>query len=656
MAQMKVRLIGVVAAGTLLAATAGSSRAAPASRPITPSPWDEVKSLTGYVSVTLSAAKDRDSVTDMFKATIQDSLQGNGDLTVSGSGEEFNARGNLPGSLSVHRFLEHVMKPNANSKGLSVRESLEGTDPKALVGVIIVIQPKKGTYRLIVGAPPLKDCKYEYNFSGPTTSHHQEASSCGWSAFGGGQTALQPLPAAGGVFTGRTNFQSLSWNISREGGVITEVLGMLKIDARGDTKVEWRFSPKGYKPPESGPVVDGPSCACGETGKVTLGAHAEGGGTFEPFEVQSNGQPAEQVENQGGQTPKLVLSGIAKATGKTTVVAVYTKDGKTTRSSPFAVSFCQVEKPEPVGRKVLHGFHDDYVFDEGDPGRVEIEAEGQAWLNGVDASEKLRWELSPNAGDFLRPKEAKTAHQTWSAETLPPHNTDFGKKKGRSEIREEGCSCKSEPFEVRLFYPAFATNNPEGRNRNWAYYYPQTKARQGLVYTLIEDIPDQQPCAGGLLTVFATDVGMTIPGHYDFCRDIIFLSSRLNNEVKCPGREQRNVDKDTGIDCYAVTLRHEHQHQVELTGFWGVNMSRYDRSQDPDADLIPSSFETSNDPRAKGCRPDNDKSCDGRPAWAKDELTDLEFDAYQVGWSWQRGQDDEEDWAVPGKNWTGPLP
>jgi len=407
-----------------------------------------------------------------------------------------------------------------------------------------------------------------------------------------------------------------------------------------ELKIEYHFS---LLPPEEEVLVDGPRCSCkpGELLSYTARIGLTGG-KFEKFEVTPEGPgapPLEQLNQGGTDQAKLQLAGVAKVTGKAKVVGVYTTaQKKRLTSEPLEVSFCNVDEPKPTNASTPQTRAErDYMFtDDG----VDVAFEGKAQLNGKDVADQIQWELTPNKGELFSFKKAgkKT---TFTANRLPFGNDGFGEKKVRAKIANGACSCEAE-HGLRFFFPAKGKTNPEGPDMpNWAYYWKQTTAGQGIPFEYSgAHVPAQGGCGPSLI---GTGPNPVAAAQYDYCTGQMYVSEVLIT-TGCYGRGRGNTDADTGIDCFAVALRHEKQHQTELTGWWGPAMANYDGSLDYDKDLIPDRVEKT----TPGCKFDDPMSCPGRP---DPKVTDLEFDAYKVGWTWPRGSADKEDWAFPGKQW-----
>lgn len=396
-----------------------------------------------------------------------------------------------------------------------------------------------------------------------------------------------------------------------------------------------------------------PHCACGENTLVELTAVAsKPGGTFEPFEVTTSGNGPRLMKNQGGGRPYLSLQGYDRTVGQVIVTAVHTYKGRQFRSRPFEVNFCHVAKPEIVDNAFLYDgkYH---VFSQSTPGELEIEAKTKVWYNGQEVKENTEdWDIQPETIQFSRDYAGGEVRVTFKASGLPEKNSAFGKCAITYTYDDGACRCSSEAAEAQIFYPRDEKNNPGGQMANWAYYWRQTKAGiDGVGFEVVRKIPGSDvaialpilSCLGPILA----QPGDNVIARYDPMKDKIYISDALPT-LSCANRPSGAVE-DKGIDCFAVTLRHERQHQVELTAWWGPKFSNYSCLQDIDGDMVPNDVEKAN----PGCNPLLPWSCPSRPTYLQGTVFDVDLTAYQVGWRWVPHSADKEDWAYPGHQCGG---
>ncbi|MFQ5639980.1 MAG: ankyrin repeat domain-containing protein [bacterium] len=294
------------------------------------------------------------------------------------------------------------------------------------------------------------------------------------------------------------------------------------------------------------------------------------------------------------------------------------------------------EKKEPPGIKIVKPVDSDqFAFNKDEPrGVLEIEAEAE--VTG-DCDDAATWEVE-DIGESKKKFDPEDASDnvTIKFEDLPGKNSDFGKKK----ITARACG-KSDSVTVEVFFSPEVKNHPgegSGETSNWFYYWGQTRAGKGFN-------PDYIP------EKIASD-GSKAVGQYDYTEDKVFLTDKIM-QTSCAPRVQALGGKESkGIDCFAETVRHETQHQKERWEWWGAmdptslnGTAR--RAYDADNDLVPNSIEKQLE-KSKNCREWDATSCDGRP---KDNLFDVEMNAYWIGWEWPVGSADKEDWSWCGKQW-----
>ncbi len=394
---------------------------------------------------------------------------------------------------------------------------------------------------------------------------------------------------------------------------------------------------------------------------VELTAFLEPAGTdgeFEKFEVRMGSKPCKIVQNTGGKNPLLVLKGNAKRNDKVNIVAIYKKKGELIFSEPFELNWCMLEKPELKDNpyNALTGRNDCFLFSEDNPGRITIDAKTTLWYNGKENKDDfVEWEISPNPDKMFTSEEYKNGREVKiRVEKLPENNKDFGIKNIKAKYDAEGCLCESEETEVQIFFPADSKNNPEGKYPNWFYYWKQTKAWSNppnWVY-FDDNLPDSK---------YKGEVA-----RYNPYTDQIYISKWAGNQTY--GKIVENGGWRYGIDCFATGVRHEECHRTELISWWGLKMVNYSELNDCDMDLVPNTIEEQNAGCKSGCltipldaalklatgKNPSQYSCNKRPEHMKDQVTDMEMNAYECGWNaWEVGKANDEDWSCPGKQCPG---
>jgi hypothetical protein len=410
-----------------------------------------------------------------------------------------------------------------------------------------------------------------------------------------------------------------------------------RIENQGDPSCTGKFAVKfsGGKADDSatkGSVV-GPQCSC-EAGKVLeFSAAGDTDLDFKPFEVTSEGAKPEVILNQAGKTPRLQLRGDGKVTGRTTVVAVFRKKGKLSRSAPHVVSFANLEPVVEVNTQSKVGDHD-YIFS-GSGKTLTMPLRGKGWFNGSAAGDRLKWEMEERGEKLFEFDKAQGESVTASATALPQKVDAFGARQVIERLEDGPCTC-TQKHSVRLFFARDEKTNPEGLVPNWDFYWQQTVAGRGFPHKVVPVIPSS----------WAHQDAPNALARYDAGVDIIFVRAAFP-QIGCVSRPSGDVDK--GIDCYAQTLRHETRHRSEFLSWWGPKLEKYSWAQDPDVDYVPSNVEDQ-----WGCNWLAQQSCPSLPAHLLAlGVMDIEATAYAEGWKWKPGDANSVDWGCPGKQTKG---
>jgi hypothetical protein len=282
-------------------------------------------------------------------------------------------------------------------------------------------------------------------------------------------------------------------------------------------------------------------------------------------------------------------------------------------------------------------------FDASDPGELRLRA--AAMVFPLEYIDEVVWKIEnvgPIRAEVTPPAGAVTE---FVFRGLPDSNRHFGTKRITATVRGV-----SDSVQVRVFFDPQAKNNPGASGEpNWAFYWGQTQAKQGIDFTW-QSAP-RQSCGG------------TPAARYVYDDDRIYLFDALFAR----GCLQRSDgSRATGIDCFAEALVHEQVHRDQLRYWWaqaGVNppdcgadtgiwqhLARVAAGAltqvDSDGDLVPSAIERG----LAGCDPSNKRSCPLRPY--PDLITDVDMSSYRISWSrWALGRADSEDWSRGGKQW-----
>ena len=239
---------------------------------------------------------------------------------------------------------------------------------------------------------------------------------------------------------------------------------------------------------------------------------------------------------------------------------------------------------------------------------------------------------------------------------MAEESADFGPLQISARVLGAG-----ETREVLVFFDPLAKNHPgehAGATPNWFYYWGQTSAQGN--FSKPEYVSKMPSCS-------STDDSAMARYMYD--TDVIYMVD-LAYRGSCVTRQGDVIDTGKtaeGIDCFAELIRHEDVHRVELKQWWGPFKGQAAPAAcglstnyiineiadiDDDGDLVPDVIEKSLS-STRGCDPDDDKSCSGRPVVKGKSPIDVEMNAYTVGWNaWKLGHADTEDWSKCGAQWS----
>ena len=234
---------------------------------------------------------------------------------------------------------------------------------------------------------------------------------------------------------------------------------------------------------------------------------------------------------------------------------------------------------------------------------------------------------------------------------LPEDYKAFGRKTVTARVQAGACSVEDRR-EVKLFYPRDAKNNPEGKYRNWFYYWRQTPAAlpMGQNVRLEFGGTEFDLCTGQhVMAIFK-------PDHLFKTIHICDFTEKLNHQfaltVPRVSRRDRSTLETyqlftfTYIDTFAVAVLHEFAH-FNHYHTWRSGKSAEQRArEDIDRAGIPDRLE-----REMGFIVPKFQTFWGDHDDFKNINGDEEFLAYETAYDYPVGKFDEYDWGKPGKNW-----
>jgi len=228
------------------------------------------------------------------------------------------------------------------------------------------------------------------------------------------------------------------------------------------------------------------------------------------------------------------------------------------------------------------------------------------------------WSITPIVGSTLASKPTiPKGDSVWFRYTgLPDSNNQFGVKYLKASLVDYDVA---ESVMVKVFFPKYATNNPSDTLPNWYYYWRQTPAG------LDSNIYSGPKCIASWC------------GYYDFS-DYFYHVCPAAAETDSARCDSTSV---AHIDLFAMTCRHERQHQTDYDTWWRpIGGYGQNRHLDADSDFVPSSIEPSLglDSLNKFSNP-----------WGADSVSDFEYRGYNSECIWLRGSADQYDWSNPGR-------
>lgn len=293
------------------------------------------------------------------------------------------------------------------------------------------------------------------------------------------------------------------------------------------------------------------------------------------------------------------------------------------------------------------------TFDESVPGVLEFTTRAKIEPEDLmGALDHLEWTFPEIEGSTrtTEPENALGREVTVRYEGLPETNSGFGEKKITATL--EGFR-DPPPRKVKFFFPRDGTNNPEGEDPNWFYYWKQTSAGHGQEVFMIYD-PNPPPDT-------LDEDGQMPYGYYLWGHHVPYSMESLQFFI-CPpaalsGYNQLVLNRFTeGIDNFATTVLHEYQHSEDYNEWWGEHYDDENPDEFFDMMINPSSVDSDGDrvpndqEEILGLDPDNPftlRNIYGAP------LPDVEVTASRAELQWQIGSADKEDWANPGKQYGG---
>lgn len=297
-----------------------------------------------------------------------------------------------------------------------------------------------------------------------------------------------------------------------------------------------------------------------------------------------------------------------------------------------------------------------YVFtDDGNTGRLILELEAKTTPSGYE--DRIEWEIPEMEGShkIIQPASVFSQPKGSRAEVmykgLPTSVESFGIQKVKARINVDGCTIE-DTKEIMLFYPRDAKNNPEGKYRNWFYYWKQTPAAEPLGQNVNIEFggTDFDLCKGGhVVAIFKPDYLFKTIHVCDLTEKVggdFKITIPLVNRYDLSTLLEKKLVSYNYIDTFAVIIIHEFTHFNHYHTWWSGKTEQQRAEEDRDHDGVPDRLEPSMDldPTKFQTYWDHDEDF-------RDIYGDEEFLAYESTYDYPIGKFDQYDWGKPGKNW-----
>lgn len=251
-----------------------------------------------------------------------------------------------------------------------------------------------------------------------------------------------------------------------------------------------------------------------------------------------------------------------------------------------------------------------FTFNDATPGVCNVTGWGTTGVLEMDP--ELQWSISGITGSTLtsEPPDRKGPNITFTYTTLPSSWVAWK----NLYLTHPAVSCMDYQL-VEIFFSRDATNNPEGINPNWYYYWSKTGASSGTHH--------YNP---GLLDA---------DGQYTFGDNFFEIGPSAKNQ------DVGLVVKGDGIDNFGSTCLHEKAHMDYYFSAWDPYNPNLDRDEN-----VGDGLKDGDEPGLTGLngQPYNPNKIDTNgDMYADDEDYARKFEN-----TWEVESHDYEDWANPG--------
>ena len=311
----------------------------------------------------------------------------------------------------------------------------------------------------------------------------------------------------------------------------------------------------------------------------------------------------------------------------------------------------QIVKPEQQSR---HVFSDEYALPE-HSNRLALDLEAR--VEPARLADSIEWIVPEMPGSTRSTVPASASLTPRGArlqviyQGLPEDYKAFGPKTVTARVQVGACSVE-DSREVKLFYPRDAMNNPEGKYRNWFYYWRQTPAALPMGQNVRLEF------GGTAFDLCAGEHVMAIykPDHLYKAIHICDFTAKLDRQFALTVPRVSRGDRSTletyqlftftHIDTFAVIVLHEFAHFNHHHTWWSGKSDEQRAREDVDGDGVPDRLE-----HEMGFVVPKFQTFWGDHEDFRNINGDEEFLAYETAYDYPVGKFDEYDWGKPGKNW-----
>jgi len=239
----------------------------------------------------------------------------------------------------------------------------------------------------------------------------------------------------------------------------------------------------------------------------------------------------------------------------------------------------------------------DVVFDRNNPALAVIKAEAR--VSPGDLQGAVKWRFDRIQGSQIKVEPLPGNRANIYIKNLPPYNNQFGNHTLRVFFSSSDGQCKGrDTLRVRLFYPAFARNNPGSTESsslpNWFYYWRQTPAARPGGQRIVLEYGDRNRCNCNQSGIVACYETFSFNKRLYLCdlsrpefRGVFQITFPLLDRTKSPPLLGWRTTRY--IDTFAVSIIHEYQHYIDEINWVDRTTKRV--PGDRDGDWIPDDIE-----------------------------------------------------------------